>query len=556
MADDRQMAQTTSGADTGSAAARPGIHVCLLTLYLHESLGVRQLCSVLEQHGHQCSIIFFKEFRWGQFSHVKPEEEQILLDLLRDLSPQLVGLNLTSSFVADLAYDLAEKIRAAIGVPVILGGAHASACPEECLEHADLVCLGEGEEAILDLAQAIASGGPTDSIPNIWAKVNGEIRRNDVRPLEQNLDRYPPIAYGPAGSYFIEEGVLQRLDPATLLHMYHTTASRMACPFNCTFCGSVWLRRGLYAGKGPVRRYRSIGAILEEIKQALPRNPRVELIQFWDEIFAVGAPKGWLDDFCARYPKEIGIPFGIWQHGATVTDELIGRLKEVGLTNVVIGIESGSPRVRKEVLGRRETNEQILQAAEILHRHGIQTGYDFILDVPWLTEENCRGTFELVMQLPRPFAIGLHSLSFLPRTEIADRALAEGVITSKQIGRADRALADRFELHYWKYRLETGDRRAAFWHSMIYLAGMPFIPPALLRRLLRLRPLLQLYPKPLIMLTEIARVKQATGGTKLFAGLEAVYPGLAGFLARHPLLGRATNSTVRTFARLARRAVH
>jgi radical SAM superfamily enzyme YgiQ (UPF0313 family) len=116
-----------------------------------------------------------------------------------------------------------------------------------------------------------------------------------------------------------------------------------------------------------VRRYRSVGAILEEIKQALPRNPRVKLIQFWDEIFAVGAPKGWLDEFCARYPKEVGVPFGIWQHGATVTDELIGRLKEVGLANVVIGIESGSPQVRREVLGRRETNEQILQA-------GILTG--------------------------------------------------------------------------------------------------------------------------------------------------------------------------------------
>jgi anaerobic magnesium-protoporphyrin IX monomethyl ester cyclase len=555
MADGEQIPKAASGTDAGSAAARPGIHVCLLTLYLHESLGVRQLCSVLEQRGHRCSIIFFKEFRWGEFSHVKPEEEQILLDLLRDLGPQLVGLNLTSSFVADLAYDLAEKIRAAIGVPVILGGAHVSACPEEGLEHADLVCLGEGEEALVDVANAIASGGALDSIPNIWTKANGQVRRNDVRPLEQDLDRYPPVAYGPERSYFIEEGGLQQVDPATRLFMYHTTASRMACPFNCTFCGSVWLRRGLYAGKGPVRRYRSVGAIMEEIKQALPRGPQVRLIQFWDEVFAVGAPKGWLDEFCERYPKEIGLPFGIWLHGAVVTEQVVSKLKAAGLTSVVIGIESGSPQVRREVLGRRETNEQILQAAEILHRHGIQTGYDFILDIPWLAEENCRGTFELVMRLPRPFSIGLHSLSFLPKTEIADRALAEGVIAPEQIGRADRALADRFELHYWKYRLEAGDRRAAFWHSMIYLAGMPFIPHALLRRLLRLRPLLQLYPKPLIVLTEIARVKQATGETKLFAGLEAAYPRLAGFLARHPLLGRATNRAVRTFARVARRAV-
>jgi radical SAM superfamily enzyme YgiQ (UPF0313 family) len=299
-----------------------------------------------------------------------------------------------------------------------------------------------------------------------------------------------------------------------------------------------------------VRRYRSVSAILDEIKQARLRNPHFKLVQFWDEVFAAGAPQGWLDEFCERYPKEIGLPLGIWSHGAMVTEELIRKLKGAGLSNVVIGVESGSPQVRREVLGRRETNEQILRSAEILRRYDITAGYDFILDIPWLTEENCRGTFELVMQLPRPFNVGLHSLSFLPCTAITERALAEGKITPAQIGRADRPLADRFELHYWKYQLETKDRRAAFWHSLIFLAGLPFIPHKILRRLLRLRPLLQLYPRPLILAAEVARLKQATGETQLFAALSVVYPGLASFLARHPFLGRLANRGGRLLVRL------
>ncbi len=351
--------------------------------------------------------------------------------------------------------------------------------------------------------------------------------------------------------------------------MYHTTASRMACPFNCTFCGSVYLRRELYAGKGPVRRYRSVGAILEEVQRARERNGQFQLVQFWDEVFAAGAPPGWVDEFCARWPQEVGLPFGIWSHGAMVTEELISKLKAAGLVGVVIGIEafrcrlaalglieSGSEQVRKEVLGRKESNARILQSAEILKRYEVETGYDFILDIPWLTEENCEGTYDLIMQLPRPFNVGLHSLSFLPRTGIAARGLAEGVIRPEQIGRADKPLAERFELHYWKYRLDARSRKAAYWHSLIYLAGMPFVPYSLLRRLRKLKPVLQFFPQPLIIAAEAARIKQATGETKLFPALAAVYPGLAGFLARHPRLGRAVNAVIRRGGRIARRVLH
>jgi radical SAM superfamily enzyme YgiQ (UPF0313 family) len=277
------------------------------------------------------------------------------------------------------------------------------------------------------------------------------------------------------------------------------------------------------------------------------------LVQFWDEVFATGAPPGWVEEFCARWPGEIGLPFAIWSHGALVTEELIAKLKAAGLASVVIGIESGSEQVRKEVLGRHESNARILRSAEVLQRYELETGYDFILDIPWLTEENCKGTFDLIIQLPRPFNVGLHSLSFLPRTGITARALAEGLIRPEQIGRADKPLAERFELHYWKYRLDARSRRAAYWHSLIYLASTPFVPYALLRRLRRLKPLLQYFPQPVVLAAEVARLKQATGETQLFEALAAVYPGLAGFLARHPRVGRALNAVIRPCARLARR---
>lgn len=550
---------TTPQHNSGQAApadGKRGIQVCLITLYLHESLGIRQISSVLRAHEHHTSLIFFKEFRWGEFRPVTACEESLLISLLQELKPQLIGINITSSLTADLAYELADKIRCALPAPVILGGAHVSASPEECLEHCDYVCVGEGEEAIVDLADAIAAGGGTDAIPNLWVKANGGIVPNEVRPLTEDLDRYPPVSYGEPESYFIEEDCLQRMDPATLLAMYHTTAGRMTCPFNCAFCAGVYLRKELYAGKGRVRRYRGVSAILSEIKRARQRNPGLTIVQFWDEVFAAGAPEEWLNEFCERYPREIGLPFGIWSHPALVTEALVTRLHAAGLANVVMGVESGSEQVRREVLNRRETNARILQSAEILHRHGVKAGYDFILDLPWLTEENCQGTFELVLQLPRPFEIGLHSLVFLPRTALTARALSEGAIRRGQVAQADRPLAERFESFRWKYRLDATSRKAAYWHSLIYLAGMPFVPHPLLRRLRKFKPLLQLFPQPVVLAAEVARIKQATGETRLFQALATVYPGPAGFLARHPRLARATNSLVRRLVRLFRRAAH
>ncbi len=530
---------------------RRRIRAAILTLYLSESLGARQLASVLRAKGHHCSLVFFKEFRWGEFRRITAREEDLLFGLLRDIRADLVGLSLTSSLVADVALDLADEIRRQLDVPVILGGAHPSVSPEACLERADIVCIGEGEGAVADLAEALAAGSGYDHIPNLWARANGKVLRNDVRALSDDLDSLPFVSYGDSDSYVIEYDRLEQVDPATRIPMYHTYAARMACPFKCTFCAGAWFRHELYAGKGPVRRYRSVGNVLAEIKQARAHNPSIELVQFWDEIFAVRPPKGWLEEFCDRFPGEIGLPFSIWSHPSLLGERRVARLSKAGLKSVVVGVESGSERVRREVINRQESDATILRGAETLHSHGVAATYDFILDIPWLTEENCRGTFELVMRLPRPLSASFHSLTFLPRTALTARALAEGLIRPEQVGGADRTLAERFESFLWKSSLHSRDRSGAFWHSLIYLAATPLLPPAVLWRLYRLRALLRLYPQPLVMAAEAARLRKETGELRLWEALSAVYPSLAAFLARHPTVARFVNRAVRSGARAA-----
>jgi hypothetical protein len=97
----------------------------------------------------------------------------------------------------------------------------------------------------------------------------------------------------------------------------------------------------LYAGKGQPRRYRSVSHILGEIEQASERHPGIQQIQFWDEVFAVRAPQGWLDEFCERVPREIGLPFGIWSHPGLLTEPTIEKLERAGLKKVVVQTRMG-----------------------------------------------------------------------------------------------------------------------------------------------------------------------------------------------------------------------
>jgi anaerobic magnesium-protoporphyrin IX monomethyl ester cyclase len=529
----------------GSGTARRGIRVALISFYLPQPLGLRQIHALLRERGHDPVLVFFKEFRQGEFTGVTPAEEEMLISLVRDLDVQLVGISVATSFVADLAYRTSDRIRSELGIRVALGGTHATVCPEECIEHADFVCRGEGEEAAADLADAIAAEAPIETIPNLWVRVNGEVHRNDVRSLVQDIDQYPLPSYVTPDSYYIEEGQLRRLDPSSLCDTYHTMASRMCCPLSCSFCTSGWLRGNLYADKGRRIRYRSVSSIIAEINEARRRNPKLVRIWFWDEILGAGAPKGWLQELAERFPAEVGLPFETFGHVSWVSEERIGLLKAAGLSFLWLGVESGSEQVRREVLNRREKDAQVLEAADILRRLDIEVGYEFILDIPWLTEENCRGTFEMLMQLPRPFTVHLHSLSFLPRTAITVRALEEGVIRPEQVARADQPLVERFESHFWQYSVRGGHRRSACWHSLIYLATVCTISRRLLRVISLLLPLLQFFPRPLVLAAQVVRNREETGDPQIGAAVQSLYPGLGALVAGRPTLRRVLSRGAR-----------
>jgi len=222
---------------------------------------------------------------------------------------------------------------------------------------------------------------------------------------------------------------------------------------------------------------------------------KIKAFLFMDEIFPL--QNDWLKEFAQKYKKEIGIPFVITLYPGMLTEERAGLLKDAGLKEVSIGIQSGSEDIRRDVYKRAGTNSRILEENRILSRLGIMTYYDFIIKNPFETEKDYRESLELVSKLKRPFYLKLHTLAYYPRHPITEMALDRKLITeenvSATIGYLDvttphkMAVVDHYQVEeslvYWNSKMikdmSRGSVDAPYWLLVSYY-GYWYIPKFIL----------------------------------------------------------------------------
>lgn len=114
---------------------------------------------------------------------------------MKELNINIVGLSFTSPFFK-IAQDISRSIRKEISAKIIWGGLHVTAKPHECLNHCDIVCIGEGEYTMLDIAKGYNGCGDLLDIKNIYYKNNQRIIFSGLRPLIRDLDTLPFVDYG------------------------------------------------------------------------------------------------------------------------------------------------------------------------------------------------------------------------------------------------------------------------------------------------------------------------------------------------------------------------
>lgn len=154
--------------------------VLFLQEVAYDVLGVMYLSGYAKRKGHEVDIL------------IESEERKEFFPKIIEFNPDAVAFSVTVGYQRHYL-NIAQKVKDMLGVPVIFGGPHCTVTPE-LIENppVDVLCRGEGEEAFVDFLDALDTGGDIAKIPNLWSKKDGSIIRNDVRPGEENLDRYSP----------------------------------------------------------------------------------------------------------------------------------------------------------------------------------------------------------------------------------------------------------------------------------------------------------------------------------------------------------------------------
>ncbi|NLT24290.1 MAG: B12-binding domain-containing radical SAM protein [Syntrophorhabdus sp.] len=348
--------------------------------------------------------------------------KRIRSDILA-FKPDIIGFSvLTNQY--KYALDIARDIKTYSAVPILFGGIHVTMDPMETLmrDEVDLICVGEGEEAIAEL---IEKGDPR-GIANIGRKEKG-------RPVIEPLRPYEDIANLPFKDYEIFD--FQKLVDAKD-GWVGLTASR-GCPFRCTYCLNHKIIE-VYKGsghlpRGYIRRH-TVDQMISEIEYLLGRYSGIKMFIFDDDIFTFD--KAWLREFTERYRAVTDTSFVCNAHARIFDDETAGLLRGAGCRIVKFGLESGSDRIRRKVLSRYMTNKHIEDAFAVAHRHGLHTSAFVMLGLPHETIGDIKETVDLLASIkPGRFRWSL----FFPfvGTKAYNIALSSGQVDLKEMERLD-----------------------------------------------------------------------------------------------------------------------
>lgn len=500
----------------------------LVALYDPDAIGIRTLATYVEESiGVPVNQIFFKDLFSKTFPYTSKEMD-LLIRLIKGLKTELLGISLRSSSYKTAAAVI-KRVRDELGdVRIILGGTHVTLSPESSIELADMVCLGEGEDAFLALMQNYSEGlEAVKNIPGLWIKHNGEVYKNQIGE-SIDIDKLPAIDYSDNHKWHIENDETMEGDPLVGNSVGEVFSSR-GCPYHCTYCTNNVLKSIMHEGK--FVRLKSVDHVIRDIDNLKKYYPNLKKLVFADEVFAFN--QKWTQEFCEKYCEKVDLPFAALFYPNVVREDTVRSLKDVGLTHARIGIQSGSEKIRKELYKRNETNRKIIECADIFHKYGIRLTFDIIVNSPYETEDDLAESLRFYQRIPKPFELNMHSLVYFPRTELTERALKDGIIKEEHVeGPADEALRLNHVLLKNK-KMIYGYKNNLFWNSLFSLTSKPFIPDSLTTYLSK-SGFLKKRPDNLLYLAKAANVVNiGTIGLGLLKkreiGIKEVYRAAKGF---------------------------
>lgn len=307
--------------------------------------------------------------------------------MVDEYKPDIIGVTATDD-TFELGMSLVAKVRDK-KIHTIVGGVFATFAPEEAInnENVDSICVGEGEETVLELCRKLENKGDITDIKNLWVKVHGKIYKNGIRSLiDINSIPYEDFSVFEEKRFFRPmQGKIYRMIPVSL---------DRGCPYNCTFCAAPVLK-GLYRNSGeiPYFRVKAISRVIEELICQVEKH-RADYVYFNSETFFARKEDD-IELFAKEYASKIGLPFWCQTRIETITEKRIKMLADMNCDRISIGLEHGNEGFRKKILKKSFTNKQVMNAFEIIEKSGIPVTVNNIIGFPDETREIAFDTIRL-----------------------------------------------------------------------------------------------------------------------------------------------------------------
>jgi len=319
---------------------------------------------------------------------IEPNEEDVIDDFVKTVEtyrPHLIGLS-SIEVTHPLGVRLLDAVRGS-GIPTVVGGPYATFAPEIVIRSpsVDMVCVGEGESALVELCDRLSSGEDITEIGNLWVKVDGQIHRNPVRkPIDlaslprQDWDVYDERRFWkPMGGKISVTGTFEM---------------NRGCPYTCTFCINSGFHE-LYGDLGGYYREQDVERLVDEMAEKKERYNLAYVYLVVESFLTTTRTR--IQTFGRLYQEKVGLPFWVEARPESINEEKVGLLTEIGCEGISVGVESGNFELRKNVLGRNVTDKTILKAFELLRETGIRVSANNIIGFPTETRDMIFDTIRL-----------------------------------------------------------------------------------------------------------------------------------------------------------------
>lgn len=337
-------------------------------------------------------------------------------------SPDLIAISVTeSTFLRGISVLNYLRSIKKNNILTIMGGVFPTFAPERAFREpsVDIICVGEGDVALVDLCEKLEQSKDFSKTPNLWVKrSDGTVTKNALGPAV-DINSLPPIDFS-----IFEDDRFYRPMRGKVYRMLPVETHR-GCPYTCSFCNSP-TQNTLYDTQTQSKFFRKKST--EKIREEITNFKNLwngEYIFFWADTFLAWSMKE-LAEFCEMY-SDFRIPFWCQSRTETISDaangtEKLKMLKEAGIHHMSFGMEHGNEKFRREVVDRDYTNEDAIAALKNPGKLDIPFTINNIIGFPDETRELAMDTVEINRQID---SFNLSCSTMAPFQGTAIRALSE-----------------------------------------------------------------------------------------------------------------------------------